>query len=338
MSCELPQIGSDAVFLVWGPPSHGPRSTSLARELGIKELHFVQSLSRRGALTAPLRYLHMAFQTAVLLARKRPNVIFVQSPPQWLVFVVYLYSLLTGSQFVVDAHSAAMQLDRWKRPYWLTRLMSKRAAATIVTNEHFKKQIERHGGVAFVLPNVFTTFPLSEFPLPRDRFRIAVINTFAFDEPVEAVLEAAREVPDVDFYVTGRKSRADQALVGSASENVNFTDFLPDEQFFGLLDSSHAVMVLTTRNHTMQNGACEALSLGVPIITSDWPLLRDYFNRGTVHVHNDAPAIREGVLAMKQSHERYLGEIRELKEVREREWCERIHALVALIYDEKPAN
>ena len=31
------------------------------------------------------------------------------------------------------------------------------------------------------------------------------------------------------------------------------------------------ILALTTHDHTMQRGACEAVSLGVPIITSDWP-------------------------------------------------------------------
>jgi glycosyltransferase involved in cell wall biosynthesis len=84
---------------------------------------------------------------------------------------------------------------------------------------------------------------------------------------------------------------------------VKFTGFLPDEEYLGLLRGVQAIMVLTTNNHTMQRGACEAVSLGKPIITSDWPVLRSYFNKGTIHVDNSYHGIKEGILEMREKRE-----------------------------------
>jgi hypothetical protein len=79
-------------------------------------------------------------------------------------------------------------------------------------------------------------------------------------------------------------------------------------------------MCLTTRDDTMQRGACEALSMGRPIITSNWPLLTDYFHRGTVHVAATAADIRAGVLRMRQDHARLEQEIRLLQEEQQKMW------------------
>jgi hypothetical protein len=87
------------------------------------------------------------------------------------------------------------------------------------------------------------------------------------------------------------------------------------------------------RDHTMQRGACEALSLGRPIITSDWPLLRSYFAAGTVHVDNTAPGIASGVRRLVSDLDTYHAEIDELRTLRRAEWDERRRAILALVED-----
>lgn len=329
----LAGIGERSLFLVWGPPSHGPRSRVFARALGIEELHFVCATRRRGWLAAPAKYPAQALMTMRLLLARRPRVVFVQSPPSFAVLFVALYCLIAGARYVVDAHSDAFQRRIWTRPRALHRLLARRAVATIVTGEHFRRQIEGWGARAFVLRDIPTTFDASgSYPL-GDGFNVAVVNTFARDEPLDRVLEAAAALPDVRFFVTGRRESAPPGLLERAPRNVSFTGFLPDAQYYALLRGAQAVMCLTTRDHTMQRGACEALSLGRPIITSDWPLLRDYFSKGAVHVPAAADAIRDGVLLMRRRYDTYAAEIKELQEAQRREWAEKVAALTRLICD-----
>jgi glycosyltransferase involved in cell wall biosynthesis len=318
------------LFLVWGPPSHGPRSRVFARELGI-EIRFVTSTTRRGLLVAPLKYTSQAFKTFRLLADRRPQLVFVQSPPTFAVMTVWLYGAITGAHFVVDAHSAAMLSGYWTRPRWLYRLIARRALATIVTNEHFARWIRRSGGRALVIPDIPTSFPAGDtFPV-ADAFNVMVVSTFAEDEPLSEVIAAADGLDDVVFHVTGDPRRPGAHVPGQVPANVRFTGFLPDPEYYALMASSQAVMCLTTRDHTMQRGACEALWMGKPIVTSRWPLLQEYFGAGTVHVTNTVDGIRNGVREMVRRHAWYEDEIRRLREERRAVWETAMWSLLTLL-------
>ncbi|MDH4117417.1 MAG: glycosyltransferase [Acidimicrobiia bacterium] len=321
------------LFLVWGPPSHGPRSKVFGRVLGI-DVEFVEGSRRRGLLAAPLKYPIQLAKTIRLLRRRRPRLVFVQSPPSFAPLVVWAMASILRMRFVIDAHSDAFQSVYWTRPAWLYRRLARAALATIVTNEHFAEDLRRHGAEALVLRDIPTEFPEGGTYSFPDGFNVAVVSTFADDEPTEEVLATAAALPEVTFHITGDAGRADQGLVGGAAANVRFTGFLRDEDYYQLLRGADAVMCLTTRNHTMQRGACEALSLGRPIITSDWPLLKDYFHEGTVHVDNTAHGIRIGVEDLRINHGRYLDGIRDLKSAQEDEWEMAFSMLSGLIEGE----
>lgn len=319
----------ESLFLVWGPPSHGPRSRVFARALGI-DLRFLHGTRRRGLLIAPWKYGYQAVATMVVLARRRPRVVFVQSPPSFAVFFVWLYAAVTGARYVVDAHSGALDTHYWTWPVWLHRFLARRATATIVTNEHFAGRIASWGGRALVVRDIPTSFTVGEPPPLDGSFRVVVVNTFAPDEPLEEIVAAAAAVPGVDFYVTG-DTAGGARLPRTVPPNVHFTGFVADEAFYGLMHASQAVLCLTTRDHTMQRGACEALSMGRPIITSDWPLLRSYFHQGTVHVAANAVSIRRGIERLVGDYDRYRDEIHALQAAQAREWAAARDTLVRAV-------
>ncbi len=320
----------DALFLVWGPPSHGPRSRVFARALGI-DVEFVWSTHRRGILVAPYKYVAAAIQTLRLLMRRRPNLVFVQSPPSLAVLFVRLYCTAADARFVVDAHSAAMQSAIWTRPLWLQRHLARQAVTTIVTNERFARIVRSQGAHAVVIRDVPTTFPAeATFPV-EGSFNVMVVNTFAPDEPLPAVLEAASGLSGVTLYVTGDADRAGKRSRVAVPPNVRFTGFLPDDTYYALMRGSQVVMCLTTRDDTMQRGACEALSMGKPIITSRWPLLQSYFHKGSVCVENSPEGIRAGVLEMMRDHGRYEAEIEQLQIEQQEEWRTGVASLRALL-------
>ena len=63
----------------------------------------------------------------------------------------------------------------------------------------------------------------------------------------------------------------------------------------------------------MQRGAYQAIYLGKPIITSNFEVLRENFNKGTIHVDMTVEDIVRGIGQMKNHLERYREEAKTLR-------------------------
>jgi glycosyltransferase involved in cell wall biosynthesis len=316
------------LFIAW--IAHNRRSQLIAEKFQMK-LYLVHSL-KRWYFLAPLRYVLQTIKTIFILVRERPAVVFVQNPPVFAVLVVYIYARLWSARYVIDSHTGALLAPWWKWSLPIHAFLSRQAVTTIVTNEFLEAMVKAWGADTFILADIPTKFPDGKrFPL-NGKFSLAVINTFSPDEPIGEVLRAAEALPDVQFYITGDPIRARKTFLQHHPKNVNFTGFLPDEEYLGLLRGVQAIIVLTTHNHTMQRGACEAVSLGKPIITSDWPVLRSYFNKGTIFVNNSGEGIKEGILQMKEKREILEKEVLLLQQERQLEWEGKYAALEKRVF------
>ena len=170
------------------------------------------------------------------------------------------------------------------------------------------------------MPDVPIVFAAME-PFARPAgFAIAVVCSFNYDEPIAAILDAAGEVPDVRVLHDGQ-SRAPGAEPGrQMPSNVTLTGFLSDAAYGGLLTGADAVMTLTTRDHTMLRGAYEAIYQGTPVIVSDWPLLREAFPEGAVHVSNTPEAIAQGIAALRAGYDQFKAGAARLREAKRQRW------------------
>jgi glycosyltransferase involved in cell wall biosynthesis len=273
-------------------------------------------------------------QTWRVLRRERPEVVFVHNPPIFCPLVAALYALWHGAHYVIDSHTGAFLSSRWRWSLGLHRILSQGALATIVHNEHQGRIVAGWGCRFLVLADPLGEYPAGEpFPYHRDSFNVAVVSSFLPDEPVEIVFEAARQLTGVSLYFTGDSSRLDSRLLAEKPDNCFLTGYLPDEQYVGLLRSSDAVMALTTRNHTLLSGAFEAVSLGTPLITSDWPVLRNRFPLGTLHASNTVEGICEGVRRAQREHAALQHGIRLLREQLQTEWEQRFTELQHLLQE-----
>jgi len=66
----------------------------------------------------------------------------------------------------------------------------------------------------------------------------------------------------------------------------------------------------------MQRGGYEAVALEKPLITSQWPLLREVFSRGTIHVDNSAESITAAVRQIQANLEAFREEMGKLRRAR----------------------
>jgi glycosyltransferase involved in cell wall biosynthesis len=313
-------------YISWA--AYCSRSDHTARELqGTSHMVYWEKLGSRPA-TVWLKYIGQAISTLRILLRERPDAVFVMAPPLFAVLAVYSYCAIAHIPFVIDTHTAAILHPRWKRLQWLHHVMSRRAATSIVTNEHLARVVQNAGGHATIVRDVPIVFKATtEFPRVAT-FSVAVVCSFNYDEPIEAILDAAAEVPDVQFYMTGNPRNLRTDLSTRIPANVKLTGFLSDAEYGALLTYTDVVMTLTTRDHTMLRGAYEAIYQGTPVIVSDWPLLRAAFDTGALHVDNTAHQIASAVREMQASHERFKAGASELRDRKLLEWKERRQVLL----------
>jgi hypothetical protein len=158
-------------------------------------------------------------------------------------------------------------------------------------------------------------------------FNVVIISSYDEDEPIFEVIEAARQLPGVNFYVTGSIQRAPQNITKHVPANVVLTDFLAREDFLALLKGCDVATCLTTADNTHQWGALEALELERPIITSNWQVLKDYFPKGTVHVDNTSASIVKAIELIQNNHSYFLKEIKNLRQERRADWNKRFTQL-----------
>jgi glycosyltransferase involved in cell wall biosynthesis len=275
------------------------RSDHTARELGGRS-HMVYA-ARLGShpATIVLKYAVQWFRTARILRREQPETVIVMTPPVFAALPAFLYAWRRRTQVVLDAHSAAFLHPRWRRLQWLQRWLCARAASTLVSNTHLADMVRRHGGHATVVPDVPIVFPRPQAFARPAGFVVAVVCSFNPDEPLEAILAAAAQLPDVRFFVTGNPRHFPAALSPRVPPNVTLTGFLSTPLYGGLLRAADAVLTLTTRDHTMLRGAYEAIYQGTPVIVSDFELLRREFPSGALHVDNTADGIASAVRTMQ---------------------------------------
>jgi hypothetical protein len=253
--------------------------------------------------------------TSRILRDERPAAVFVMTPPVFAALPAFWYAWRRRAKVVLDAHTAAFLHPRWRRLQWLQRALCRRAATTLVHNEHQAALVRGMGAHATVVPDVPIVYTAVEpFVRPDAAPVIAAVCSFNYDEPISEILEAARRTPDVRFYMTGNPKHLAPELKATIPINVTLTGFLSDQAYAGLVCGADAVMTLTTRDHTMLRAAYEAVYQGTPVIVSNWALLRGSFDEGAVHVDNTAaqiaaavrqvaaggPALREGARRLRE--------------------------------------
>lgn len=309
--------------VAWWP--HSRRSEAFADALGAN-LHCIYYSRFQSRALAPFRYALQAIHTLWVLGKEHPVTVHVQNPPFVCGLVVYLYSLMAGAKFVLDHHSAAFA-GVWDKVLPIQRFVARRALTNIVTSRHWAERIHDWKASAFVMSDPFLPLPPGQTFQTEPGFSIAFVCTFSPDEPYDEVLRAVSHLPDVHFYITGKPDPAILDRLGRLPSNVTLTRFLPDAQYIGLLRSVDAVMALTTRDHTLQLGGCEAVSAGKPLLTSDWPFLREVFPRGAVYTSNTSAGIRQAVIVMQREHVRLRSEMLRFREDARHGWQVQIDRL-----------
>ena len=101
-------------FVTWYPSCR--RSDTLAERLGGRS-HLIHYFEFKRPMYAPAKYILQAATTFRRLLRDRPDVVFVASPPVFAVVAVWAYAKVSGTPYIVDAHTGVFDDPRWT---WLS--------------------------------------------------------------------------------------------------------------------------------------------------------------------------------------------------------------------------
>jgi glycosyltransferase involved in cell wall biosynthesis len=302
-----------AIWIAWETQI---RNVSMSGRLGV-ELYVL--LDKRGRF---MRYLSCSRRTVAILWRERPTVVFAQDPSIVLTLLLVAMKRIFKFAFVTDAHFAGVVAPGGGRIFQAALDFANRAAdLVIVTNEDHRHQVEAIGGSAMVCED---PLPDVERYLDRGisgdgRKRVFFICSYDVDEPYEATLLAARllKTEGYDFAVSGNYRKA--GIDPGNWPEVEFIGYVSAEEFYTRLATSQVVIDLTNQDNCLLCGAYEAMTLEVPLVTSNTPALRNFFKAGTVFVKHSAEAIAEGVrLAIARRNE-LRPQIREWKEMARRD-------------------
>ncbi len=241
------------------------------------------------------RYLTLSLQTLRVLRRERPRTVFIQNPSLILATLVLAARPFLGRyRVVVDAHNEAVTpftYARWPIT-WLARRALRQADATVVTNAALAEIVRTQGGRPLVLPDRLPSTPVQPQPTPLDEsLRVMVIATYAADEPIDEIIEAARTLgPGFQFAFTGNPAKLAAELRAALPQNVRLTGFLPEHDYWQLMADSHVALDLTLKPNCLVCGAYEALALRKPMVLSGNPASRDLFGRVALFPREDRAA------------------------------------------------
>ncbi|HHS13722.1 MAG TPA: glycosyltransferase [bacterium] len=310
------------VYLAWAPFNR--RADSFASHFNA-ELCLVHYFKYRSPEWALFKYPLMAAKTLAVLRKKRPGLVMAMSPPLFCAWIAHLFCALYGCKLVIDAHTGSLISFPWTMFRFLHKFLCKRALLTIVTNDHLVRLVESWGGETIIMN------PPIDFPeAGKKRLKsnsILVVNTFAMDEPLDEILLAASNLPEVHFYVTGRVDGAQGRRVRNAPDNVYFTDFIPYEEYVSMLKSVDVVLALTNRDFTLQSGGMEAMYMGKPLVTSRFPYLMSHFYQGTLYAVPEAEDIAEKLLEALKHRKKLSRQMETMREAHSRDWEKKVQSV-----------
>lgn len=293
--------------VIWISWQEHRRTSGICDYLAL-DLHVITSRSKSAA-----RYLQLIRSTFRILRNEKPRVLFVQNPSIVLTAFAVLVRPLFGYRLVVDAHNEAVQpyVHDSRAVRIASDLLMRAADLTIVTNRSLAEIVHSNGGDAFVLPDRLPEIDgYNPAELARGSFNIVLIATYATDEPLMQVIDAAAMLQDrITLYVTGNYARLDESIRRRLPPNIVFTGFLSDEDYWGHLKSADAIIDLTSMDNCLVCGAYEGVAAARPLLLSANEATIHYFSKGVVYTDNSAQDIHRAILELVDRHDELSAEI-----------------------------
>ena len=289
-------------------------------------IHFLP-IRWRGTPGLALSYLVNFCSSLKLLWSERPDTVWVQVPQYPALWAAMLYRVLTPRRvtLVADCHNSIVW-QPWSRfPFGLRSL--RRCDLVLLHNSEVAKSARELGVPAqrmLVLEDA-PLEPADPAPPPADaspRPWLLFPASWAADEPIAQVIEAARRMPEATFLITGDPTPVNPAPAADRlPPNVRLLGFLPLAQFDGYLAHADVILGLTLEEGVQLSVCNEAVGLGVPMVCSGTRILRQIFPKGTVFVDaRDPDAIVAGCRQALLRRDELAGRMKAFSLERRQQW------------------
>ncbi|MEO8017801.1 MAG: glycosyltransferase [Pseudomonadota bacterium] len=317
--------GTNAIWFTWEKQR---RNRSMATAVGAR----LEELDFKGGTLA--RYWALGRKTFGMVRREKPAIVYFQNPSIVLATLIVAMKVLrlTRATIVGDYHNAGVYppVARFLVP-WLVR----HADLTIVSNQNLASVVESMGGRALPMPDPIPVLAPASHRPATGSFEVLFVCSWADDEPIADVMRAAQSLldtePNLTVSITGRPKLEKIGWRDPVPANVKLTGFLSEHDFDRQLTHADLILDLTTRADCMVCGAYEATAAQVPMILSDNPPTREYFNKGALFTDNSANSIAALIRDARAQHARLQREVVEIKQdilQRERDAFVRLATLV----------
>ncbi len=265
------------VYIAWA--GFQRRAVSMQALMGFKLFHL--PAAQGGPLVKLAGYIRQGSSTIRILRNERPDIVWIQVPPNFIPHLLMITRIVTGKKFkiLLDCHNAALRSPWIDTPFFAHS--AKRADAVIVHNDDIAakaRDLLLDGTNIIVLEDPPSTLRVDSASGAVGDY-ILVPCSFADDEPVDMVLEAARHAPGLQFKITGRLEKAQaKGLLSSCPENVQFTGFVSESDFNDLLQQASVVLGITTFEDIQLSVANEAIGAGKALVLSGTATLTKMFS------------------------------------------------------------
>lgn len=334
---------TDRVYLRWGGARN--RADEVARRLGFELVSVQWPLPFRWLRF--LRPLVLYWKTGAALRRHRPAVVISHHTQPFGSVACIRYARRRKVPVVTDCHNGPFIDPLWQRfPFRQgNRYAFRNATMNLVHNAPFREFVVgelRSEGRFHVLHDC-----IPEIAARVDRTSLGarpvvlVVCSWSADEPVEEVVAAGRQSPEVDYWITGRVRQSRLRTGGDVPANVRFLGFVADEEYDRMLRSVDATLVLSTREHVLTCACHEAIGAESALVISDSAAARGYLRAGTCFIENHAQSIAGGVREAVRDRDRLRAEMVQLKEELDAEWWQQARQLadaVPGLLPEPPAS
>jgi glycosyltransferase involved in cell wall biosynthesis len=193
----------------------------------------------------------------------------------------------------------------------------------VVSNENLARDVRSAGGDPFVLSDCLPEPPprSAGYAATAEAPEVVVIATFRRDEPISAIVAAAASLRDVTFAFSGDKKRF--ATLGiDLPANATLTGFLPDDDYWALLQVAHVICDLTLKPDCLVCGAYESLSLAKPMVLSNDATTKQVFGTAAILTANRPAEIAEAVREALEDSSRLQREALRLRDAYRLHWQE----------------